>query len=981
MRYGILGSLEVSDGDRPVGVDRPRRRAVLAFLLLHANRSVTTEQLVDALWEQDPPASARGQVHTAVSELRRILGASGDAPLTSHHGTYRLTVAARALDADEFASRLDEAGRLAGAGESGEAARTVRDGLGLWRGAALADITAPFAGPARMRLEEQRFAAHELLADIELGRGRHRELVPELTAVLAIHPAREGIAERLMLALYRSGRQTDALAVARSVRALLVDEFGLDPGRSLVELEQAVLRGDPALVAPGGGSDVAGAGRAGGPAVLTGPGAGGGPEPAPSAAPSPAAPSAAPGGPATPAVGLSWSDLWGKAPRPAQLPPYTAGFIGRDEQLAALDAVREQEFGVPRVALVTGPAGVGKTALVVRWAHQRAEEFPDGQLFVDLRGYAEGDCEEPGTVLERFLIALGVPAPQIPASTAAREDLYRSCLAGRRVLVVLDNARDYRRIRPLLPGSAGCLTLVTSRNMLGTLLVESGAAAVRVDSLRPERAVEVLGRVVGPGRIAAEPDAARELARLCGELPLALRIAAARLLEGGMLLAELVAELATDSDRLGALELPGDDSSAVGRALDHTYRHLRADLARAFRLQGVHPGQWLGPAAAAALTHTGPVLPARAAGANRRLLRELETVHLVERQGPSRYALHDLVRLYARSRADGDPAERDAALGRLYDWYIGVSKAGERLLDPGRADLGVQVVYPLDDPAPLADYAAALSWFEEESENLLALLRLAVERGDHRVVWQLADHHFGYLLRSHRLDALTECAQRGEDAARAIGNEHAAARMANGLGVVHSLRRELEPATAAYERALGFYERTGMQRPALATRANLGSLHYDLGRLAEARAYQESALAAARVLDDPRLLTVSLANLGITLADLHEHSAAEALVGEALEVMAARRPGEPSYVFRSNLARVRHRGGRYEQAARDARDALAEARRLGDALHTGQILHQLGETLAASGQPDQARAHWQDALEVFLECGSPDAEKVRALLA
>ncbi|WP_354645352.1 AfsR/SARP family transcriptional regulator [Kitasatospora camelliae] len=554
MRFGVLGSLEVFDGDHPVVVERPRRRAALAFLLLHANRPVTTEQLVDALWEADPPHSARGQVHTAVSELRKVLGPGEGGPLTSRNGNYRLSVADCALDLATFRTRVGEARRLAGSGDARGAARSVRRGLDLWRGAALVDITAPFAAPVRAQLEEQRFAAHELLADIELGAGRHRELVPGLTALLTDHPVREGIAERLMVALYRSGRQTDALAVARSLRALLVEEFGLDPGRSLVELEQAVLRGDPALAAPGGpvvrvsgcSPVAAGAHRDRGTRAV-------GPRPAPA-------------GPA----GRSWSDRWGQVPRPAQLPPPTGGFVGQEEELSGLDAVADGPSGDPGVVLVTGPAGVGKTALAVRWAHRRSPTFPDGQLFVDLRGCSDSEAEQPEHVLERFLIALGVPAPQIPSSLGAREGLYRSCLAGRRVLVVLDNARDYRQIRPLLPGAPGCLTVVTSRGMLGTLVVELGATAIRVDSLCPERAVEVIGRVVGPEVVAAEPGAALELARLCGGLPLALRIAAARALEDRMPLGDLVVELAAEDGRLDGLEFPGDESSAVGRALDHT---------------------------------------------------------------------------------------------------------------------------------------------------------------------------------------------------------------------------------------------------------------------------------------------------------------------------------------------------------------------------------------------------------------------------
>ncbi|GAA1225511.1 hypothetical protein GCM10009665_14910 [Kitasatospora nipponensis] len=961
MRYGILGSLEARRGELRIEVERPRRRALLAFLLLNANRSVTTEQLVDALWGERPPASARGQVHTALSELRKLLGADGADPLSSPDGGYRLTVEESALDVSTFRHAVGEARRLAERGEARAAAHAVRAGLALWRGDALSGIEAPFAEAARSRLEEERFAAHELLADIELDLGQHQQLVPELTALLDAYPAREGLAERLMLALYRGGRQTDALAVARRLRAVLAEDFGLDPGPSLLAMESAVLRGDPALRREPA--------RTGPPPAVQPPA----PAPAQAGAPAPAA--------APAPAGTSWSERWPSTPRPAQLPSAANGFVGRLAEADSLDAVWRGAPGGPRIAIVTGPAGAGKTALAVRWARQRADDFPDGQLFVDLRGYAEGACEEPAQVLERFLIALGVAGPQVPATESAREDLYRSCLAERRMLVVLDNARDYQQIRPLLPGAPGCLTLVTSRGALGTLVVESGAVPVRLGRMTPEQSVEVLSGILGPERIAAEPDQALALATLGGELPLALRIIAARLVEDpDALLAELVAELAAEGSRLDGLELPGDRSSAVGRALDHTYRQLRPELARSFRLLGVHPGQ-LGGAAAAALIGTGPVLATAPAAVNRRLLRELEAVHLVERPGPDRYALHDLVRLYAQHRTSGGAAERDAARARLLDWYIGLSAAAARQLDPGRPQSEPRVEHRLDTPDPFPDVEAALAWFDLEAENLLALTRLAARSGDHRAVWQLADHQFGHFMRSHRLDAFVESYRLAEEAAQLGGEQHVAALMANNLGVAHSFRRELPLAKAAYERALAIHLERGELRRVLSTRSNLGSLHFDLGLLSEARGYQEAVAADARELDEPRLLAVSLSNLGLTLGDLGEYEESQTLQEEALAVLAARCPQERQYILRANLARVRFVAGHYEAAQADCRAALVEARSHGDLLHTARLLCHLGDCLLRDGHPDEARTAWQESLDLFTECGSPQVANAQVRLA
>ncbi|PYC66072.1 SARP family transcriptional regulator [Streptomyces tateyamensis] len=941
MQYRVLGSLEVRLGERQVEVERPRRRALLAFLLLNANQYVTTERLVDALWGEAPPASARGQLHTALSELRKLLGTGETGPLGFRNGAYLLSVDEGCLDATAFRHSVGEARRLRESGAAVEAARVIRAGLGLWRGGALTGIDAPFAEPVRTLLEEERSTAYELLADIELDLGRHQQLVPELTELIERYPAREGLAERLMLALHRGGRQTDALAVARRVRKVLAEDFGLDPGRSLVELEGAILRDEPGLRPD-------------------------------------AAPGAATAGTAAPAVpagaGASWSERWGDAPRPAQLPSSARGFVGRTAETARLDDVLADAAAGPRIAVVTGPAGAGKTALAVRWAHTRSADFPDGQLFVDLRGYAEGDCEDPAHVLERFLVALGVPGPQVPSGVAARADLYRSSLSNRRVLVILDNARDIGQVRPLLPGAPGCLTLVTSRDALGSLVVEAGAVPVRLARMTPEQSVEVLSGILGTERVAAEPEQATELARLCGELPLALRITAARLVEDPEApLAELVAELSGEPTRLDGLELPGDQSSAVARALDHSYRQLQPEQARFFRLLGIQPGQ-LGAAAITALTSTGPVLPTAATAASRRLLRELEAVHLVERPRSDRYALHDLVRLYAQHRTGMDAAEREAATRRLFDWYICVSTEAERQLDPLRSSIEPQVDHQLDTPDLFPDTESAVAWFDLEAENLLATTRLAAAVGDHRAVWQLADHQFGHFMRSHRLDAFVESFELAEVAAQRAGNQEAAAMMANGLGVAHSFRRDVPSAKAAYERALALYQELGDRMRALTARANLGNLLFEVGLLAEARAYQEVAVAGARELEHPRILGIFLSNLALTIGDLGEYQASEALQEEALLVLDTHCPQERQYVFRGNLARVRAALGKYESAAAECRLALVEARGHGDTLHTARLLCQLGDCQKLSGQSDQARVSWQEALDAFTECGSSQAE-------
>ncbi|MCM2420605.1 AfsR/SARP family transcriptional regulator [Streptomyces sp. RKAG293] len=757
MPYAILGPLEVQSFGRLVEVARPRRRAVLAFLLLHANRWVSTEQLVDGLWGEEPPRTARAQIHTAVSALRSGLPDELAGGLSSEGSGYRLRVAEGDLDSAEFSRRFTAAREFAESGEKEEAARLLRSGLGLWRGDALTGLEAPFAGPARARLEEERFVAYELLADLEMSFGRHHELLPELTNLLNQYPACESIAERLTVALYRSGRQADALAVVRRLRRLLADEYGLDLGKRLVELEAAILRG-----------------------TLP-------PQSSPQSSPQPSGPAV----PVRPApVSDSLADRELRIHRPAQLPRATAGFVGRGAELAKLGILVGSAPGDTGVALISGPAGVGKTSLALRWAHSRVGDFPDGQLFADLHGYDAVDSEVPGRVLERFLVALGVPGYEIPADMAHREDMYRSRMANRRMLVVLDNARDYQQVWSLLPGTAQCLALVTSRGKMGRLVTETGAVSIPLGLLTLEDSVEALGQIVGAPRVEAAPGAARDLARLCGGLPLALRISAVRLVEEPMIpVAVLVAELTPEEGRLAGLGLPGEDHT-VSRALDHTYARLTAEQARLFRVLSLHPGASLGSAAAEAVAGRQETLGGTSSVLVRQSLRALDAVHLLDQTEHDRYSMHDLVRLYSRKVAPLSPAEEELAMDRLFDWYISASASAHEVLTPGGARVVPDLKHLSSGLSPFEDQDEALRWFDQEIEAVASLIRLAVARRDHRVVWQLSSSISTYLMRRHRLDLLVETQQLGEHAAREVGMELEAAAIAAKPGnrLLHAAR-------------------------------------------------------------------------------------------------------------------------------------------------------------------------------------------------
>ncbi|GIE99865.1 AfsR/SARP family transcriptional regulator [Paractinoplanes rishiriensis] len=475
MRYLILGPVKVVDGGRTV-VLAGRRRTILGVLLANAGQVVSLDDLVDAIWDDDPPATARRQIQNDVSTLRRMLsdGTARETIVTDGPG-YRTRTCSGELDAQVFAELAAEGVDLARRGEPAAAAGKLHSALRLWRGPALLGLSGRAVEAVAVRLEEQRLAVTEDCLDLELGLGGHRQVVGELAELVAAHPLRERLVGQLMLALHGSGRQSDALAAYERLRAQLADEMGLDPGAALQQLHTAILRYDRAF-APWAASTVA------------------------------------------PAI-------------PAQLPTDVPGFTGRNDHLRCLDDLLAERAGrsanaVP-VAAITGPGGVGKTALAVHWGHRVRDQFPDGQLYVDLRGFAEDEPPvRPNEALAHLLLSLGEPAERIPADVQTAAGRYRTLLAGRRVLVVLDNAASADQVRPLLPAGSGCMVLATSRDRLTGLLALDGATSLTVDALRPDESHTLLRTILGPARIAAEPAATAELARICSHLPLTLRVVA-----------------------------------------------------------------------------------------------------------------------------------------------------------------------------------------------------------------------------------------------------------------------------------------------------------------------------------------------------------------------------------------------------------------------------------------------------------------------
>lgn len=901
MRFCILGPLEVwGDDERLVTLGGPQQKALLAVLLLHPNRVVSVDRLAVYLWGEDPPPTARGLLQGCVAQLRRALrterGAPVRQPLLTRSPGYLLQVRPDELDVDRFEELAASANRLLGERSGLErAAALLAEALALWRGPALDGIAVDSCQAEIAGLEERRLTVLEARIDVDLGLGREADLVTELQRHVRDQPLRERLRAQLMLALHGADRQADALAVYHQLRATLVEQLGVEPGAAVQQLQRAILSG-PAAV------DTYRQEHAGTAALGRRPGIG-----------------------ATARV----------AP-PAQLPAATTAFTGRGLQLRRLDQLLvvavDPPAGGAAITVVSGTAGVGKTALVLHWAHRVRAQFSDGQLYVNLRGYAPDPPVRPIEALAGFLQALGVPAAQVPSDPDPAAAMYRTLLADRQMLIVLDNASDVAQVRPLLPASSGCRVLVTSRHRLGGLVALDGAGHLTLDVLTSGESFDLLARSLGAERTSAETEAAAELSRLCSHLPLALRIAAAHLTcQPQRAIADEVAALTAD-DRLSVLEVGGDVHGAVRAAFDLSYRSLSPDVRRVFRCLGLVPGPDVTAPAAAALVDAAP--PAAA-----RMLRRLAEAHLLDQPTTGRYVLHDLLRLYAaeRTRDEESAGERDAAIQRLYGFYLGTADAAAHLLYPGKLRLPVPPlsVKPQHNTATVFDgHADAVAWLDAERANLGAAARHAAEHGPRAAAWLLADTLRGYFwLRMDIVDWLA-VAHVGHAAAESAGDLPGQAAAQLSLADVHRCQGRYQHAIEHYTRAATLARHAGWREGRSAALGNLGSAYFWLGRLSEAADRYAQSLAVARQAGD--------------------------LAGQAVRL--------------GNLGLVYELTGRLDQAADHHTQALALHRQLGSRSNEAIDLANLGESYHALGRPNLALDNLSQALTIHREVGDRGAE-------
>ncbi|HTS95345.1 MAG TPA: BTAD domain-containing putative transcriptional regulator [Streptosporangiaceae bacterium] len=971
MRFRILGPLEVWTGQDWSGIGAPKWRALLAALLLSEGQAVSTDRLIAELWGDDPPDRAANLVSVYVLRLRRVLGdPEGRVLTTTRAPGYRLLLQPGDLDAEQFAALVGEGRKALAAGDRPGAAEVLGQALGLWRGRALADVplSALVAAEAD-RLEESRLSALELRIEADLGCGRHAQLVPELRRLLSDHPLREGLWALLIRALDGAGRHAEALAAYGQAREVIADELGVDPGPELQRLYQAMLTVDvtprrPAGPGGGGGGAVRPTGGIGAPSPAGPPSPGGPPSPAglpapaaaPAAATSVTAPRGAPGRRAGPA----------SAPRrvPAQLPADVADFTGRSGHLARLhgllSAAGRTDHAAVAVAVVAGTPGLGKTTFAIHAAHALRPDFPDGQLYASLLGGSERPVPSD-EVLARFLRDLGVDGARVPAGGEERAAMYRTRLAGRQMLIVLDDARDAAQVRPLLPGTGSCAVLVTSRHRLSDL---AASRLIDLDVLDDDEAAELFARVIGTERAGAEPAAVREVLAACAGLPLAIRIAGARLTaRPGWSVATLARRLADERRRIdeftaGDLAVRACFEVSFG-AMPRPERPGAVDPAHAFRLLGVWPGPSIGLPAAAALIGE-PERPVDEA------LEVLVDAHLLESPAPDVYAFHQLLRAYAAERAQAQepgPAT-NAAIRRVLTWYLRTADAAASVVSPHRNRVPLDPAEPDGEPLRFDTAEQALSWCEQERANLVAATREAADRGMHDIAWKLpvaAMVCFDFL--GYRTEWITTH-RIGLASTRELGDRRAEVWVLNNLGMVLSQQRD-DAAIGYFEQAMAIHRETG-DRQGQSQAANNIAFHYRLlGRHEEAAAVLLEALALKREVGHRYGESIALCNLGEAYLELGRLDEATARSQEALavirEIGSARLEGYALY----NLGRIDLARGRTDPGAGRLEQALGLHRSAGDRYGEAQDLQYLGHARARAGQTGPAREMWARARGIF----------------
>ncbi len=992
MRFRILGPVEVQVDGGWHGISATKWRTVLAVLLLRAREVVQTDQLISEVWPEDAPTTAVNLISVYVLRLRRVIGDPDGQILVTRSRGYQLLAGPDDVDAQRF-TRLAAEGRAAlSAGDGPHAAELLSEALCLWQGSrALADVPdSEVVSAAASGLGEARIAALELRINADLGCGRHAQVVPELRRLLAEHPLREGLWALLMRALYGSGRLAEALGAYAQAREVIAEELGSDPSAELQQLHEQMLRsgtgsgpqfsatktaaadspfmaqtaaaqaGIPPSAGAGMGPATAGPGS-----VAAGPGS------------APAGPGSAAAGPPSPVTGFVPPVALSQV---AQLPADIPDFTGRAEHVQKLRDLlagpgRPDSPGAVVVAAVIGAGGLGKTTLAVHAAHLLRRHFPDGQLYANLRG-AGPQPATPSDVLARFLRDLGMDPQRIPAGEEERAAQFRTWVTDRKVLIVLDDAKDAAHVRPLLPGSASCAVLVTTRSRMPDL---AGSRFVDLDVLEPAEARDMFAGIIGRERAEAEPEATEEVVTACAGLPLAIRIAGARLAaRGGWSVRTIATRLADQRRRLDWLRT-GD--LAVRACFEVSFSSLprsgagRVDPAHAFRMLGLWQGPTIGLTAAAALLGQPDEDVAEA-------LEILVDAQLLQAPAPDRYRFHDLLRAYAAERATADEPEqaRTAAVRRLLDWYLYSVAGMARIVSPNRDQVPLDPPDGTVEPLSFAAPDEALNWCETEHTNLVVATQQAAAGGLDAVAWKLPVAALSFFnRRTYRAEWVTTH-RIALASARRAGDRAAEAWVLNSLGIVYA-QQGLPEAIACFEQALAIRREAGDQRGEAQAANNLANTYLLLRRFGELEPFQQ-ALAIQRRLGYRFGEAVALNNLGEAYRQLGRLDEAISCLDLAGEIFSAVGDAHGEGYAWHYLGQAFLESGRVDEALDQLTRALRVRRAGGERLAEAQTLTELGRAQRAADRPEDARQSWARALSVFEALDDQaQAGEVRAELA
>ena len=933
MRVRLLGPVDVVKDGEPRVVSGARRKAVLATLALHDREVVSVGRLVDVVWGEAAPPNATNSLQAHVSYLRGVL--ENRAAIRAHPPGYVYDLGAESTDV-QVAERLLRQGT-----QSADPARAVRQlaaALALWRGEALADLTdlAGLEDQAR-RLGSLCLQVKRALADARLAAGEHLQLVPSLEEMAAEHPLDERIHAQLMQALYRSGRQGDALAVYRRLRQTLGEQLGIDPSQLLRDLETAILQQDPSLDAPMAADTPTG--------VLT-------------LSQTPVPVTSVP-----------------VTPVPAQLPSAVAAFAGRGAELDSLAAILPAKTRAP-VAAISGPPGVGKTALAVCWAHRVAERFPDGQLYVDLRGFDPARAPlDPGEVLRGFLDALGVHAHRIPRGFDAQLGLFRSVLATKRVLVLLDNARDADQVRPLLPGSSGCMTVVTSRTQLTPLVAMHGALPLTLELLTPEQSRDLLERRLGASRVAAEQAAAEQVIARCAGLPLALAIVAAHAEVTATPLSVLAGQLQDFDGMLDSLTA-GDGSTDLRAVFSWSTSALTPQAAVLYRLLGLHPGPDLTVAAAASIA--GKPLERTRLGLGELVRASLLTEHL-----PGRFTSHDLLRAYAaeqaRSRCTGQ--DQHAAVLRMLDHYLHSAQEAARLLYGPWNHVSLPSAQDGVTAERFADEQQAIAWLQAEYQVLLSSIEFAANAGFGTYAWQLAFSIGTYFEMSGHWRDWTHAARVALTAAEHTGDTSGQAHAHQQLGYALAHLEDYDQAHSHLRTAIDLFGSLGDDVQRALVHLGFGYL-YDCQHADEkALDHAQHAIKLYRSTGHHAGEAVALSNIGWSQAQRGRYADALLHCRRALGLFqqAADRQGQAAVW--DTLGYIHHSRAEHAEAIACCTKAAGFFAQIRDSYNEAVTLTRLGDAYHAAGDRGSAHRTWQQALLRYKAVDHPDITDLRRRLA